>query len=257
MKVMILAGGYGSRISEESIVRPKPMVEIGQMPILWHIMKIYSAHGLNEFVICCGYKGHMIKEWFAGYHNRFADVTFDLRENTAEIHNTAAEPWRVTLVDTGDGTMTGGRIKRAAKYLDGDTFCLTYGDGVGCMNIRETIDFHNQHKKKATMTIVQPDQRFGMINMEAGENRVSDFKEKPKGDGVWANAGFFVLEPSCIDYIEDDSTSWEVGPLQTLAQDGELMARRHEGFWMPMDNLRDKNVLEEYWNSGAPPWKVW
>jgi len=257
MKVMILAGGYGSRISEESTIRPKPMVEIGQMPIIWHIMKIYSSHGLNDFIICCGYKGHMIKEWFANYHQRFADITFDLRNNQAEIHTNLAEPWKVTLVDTGDGTMTGGRVKRASKYIDGDTFCLTYGDGVGNVDITASIEFHRQHGKKATMTIVQPDARFGMISLDSTADQITDFEEKPKGEGVWANAGYFVLDRTCVDYIENDQTSWEVGPLQALSADGELMANRHSGFWMPMDNLRDKNVLEEYWNSGQPPWKTW
>jgi glucose-1-phosphate cytidylyltransferase len=257
MKVMILAGGYGSRISEESAIRPKPMVEIGSMPIIWHIMKIYSAHGLNDFVICCGYKGHIIKDWFAAYHHRHADVTFDFRDGTTHIHNNQAEPWRVTLVDTGEGTMTGGRIKRAASHLGDEPFCMTYGDGVGDINIRETIAFHKSHGCKVTMTAVQPESRFGVFTLPAGEIRIQGFREKPKGDGVWANAGFFVLDPDVIDYIDGDATSWEVEPLQRLAAEGQIAANRHQGFWMPMDTLRDKNVLENLWASNQAPWKCW
>lgn len=257
MKVVILAGGYGSRISEESAVRPKPMVEIGQMPILWHIMKIYSHHGLNDFVVCCGYKGHVIKEWFAAYHHRRSDVTFDFCRNEAEVHNNGAEPWRVTLADTGEGTMTGGRIKRVARYIGNEPFCMTYGDGVSNVDITATIAYHKRHAKKATMTAVQPDQRFGVFSLSADQELVTTFREKPKGEGVWANGGYFVLEPEVIDYIEGDQTSWEMEPLQRLAAEGELAASRHTGFWQPMDTLRDKNVLEQMWAEGNPPWKVW
>ena len=257
MKAMILAGGFGSRISEESSVRPKPMVEIGGMPILWHIMKIYSHFGINDFIVCCGYKGYVIKDWFASYLHRSADVTFDFGKNDTVIHAAQTEPWRVTLADTGENTMTGGRIKRASRYLDGDTFCLTYGDGVSDVDIASSLDFHYRHGKKATMTAIQPNQRFGVFRLAADEDMVTHFSEKPKGDGVWANGGFFVLNRSVIDYIEDDETIWEVGPLQRLAEDGELVANRHTGFWMPMDNLHDKNSLEEIWGSGRAPWKYW
>jgi glucose-1-phosphate cytidylyltransferase len=257
MKVVILAGGYGSRISEESAVRPKPMVEIGQMPILWHIMKIYSHHGLNDFVVCCGYKGHVIKEWFATYHHRRSDITFDFCRHETQIHSNGSEPWRVTLVDTGESTMTGGRIKRVAKYLNDRPFCMTYGDGVSNVDVSATIAFHKRHGKKATMTAVQPDQRFGVFSLHEDQELITRFREKPKGDGVWANAGYFVLDPDVLDYIDGDSTSWEVEPLQRLAEEGELAASRHTGFWQPMDTLRDKNVLEQLWADGNPPWKVW
>lgn len=257
MKVVLLAGGYGSRISEESSIRPKPMVEIGQMPILWHIMKIYSHHGLNDFVVCCGYKGHVIKEWFAAYHHRRSDVTFDFCRNETEIHTNGSEPWRVTLVDTGETTMTGGRIKRAAKYIGDRPFCMTYGDGVGNVDVGATVAYHQRHGRKATMTAVQPDQRFGVFSLGPEQELVTSFREKPKGDGVWANAGYFVLNPEVIDYIDGDQTSWEVEPMQRLAQEGELVASRHSGFWQPMDTLRDKNVLEQLWADGNPPWKVW
>ena len=257
MKAMILAGGFGSRISEESVVRPKPMVEIGGMPILWHIMKMYSNHGVNDFVICCGYKGHVIKEWFSNYLLRRADVTFDLINNKSTVHSSAVEPWRVTLADTGIGTMTGGRIKRAARYIEDDVFFMTYGDGVSDIDISASLDFHRSHGKKATMTAVQPDQRFGVFSLAPGEETVAHFREKPKGDSVWTNAGFFVLDRSVVDYIDGDDTVWEVGPLQRLVEDQQLVANRHEGFWQPMDNLHDKNKLEDLWNTHNPPWKSW
>jgi len=257
MKAVILAGGYGSRISEESSVRPKPMVEIGGMPILWHIMKIYSHHGVNDFVVCCGYKGDVIRDWFSNYQMKNADVTFDYRSNEVEIHSSPAEPWRVTLAETGDGTMTGGRLKHAAKHLDDEPFCLTYGDGVGDVDIRSSIEFHREHGKKATMTVFQPDERFGVINLQPGDNTVTSFREKQKGKGIWANAGFFVLDRDVIDYIEGDQTSWEIEPMRQLAEEGEVVANRHTSFWMPMDTLRDKNVLEEMWTEGNPPWKCW
>jgi len=257
MKAMILAGGFGSRISEESVVRPKPMVEIGGMPILWHIMKIYSHFGVNDFVVCCGYKGHVIKEWFSNYLLRRADVTFDLKKNESMIHATDAEPWRVTLADTGENTMTGGRIKRAAKYIEEDVFCLTYGDGVSDIDIGASLALHQSHDKKVTMTAVQPDQRFGVFPLAPDEEQVTHFREKPKGDGVWTNAGFFVLDRSVVDYIDGDQTVWEVGPMQRLAAEGEVVANRHTGFWQPMDNLHDKNTLEEFWASEKPPWKHW
>jgi glucose-1-phosphate cytidylyltransferase len=258
MKVMILAGGYGSRISEESSVRPKPMVEIGAMPILWHIMKIYSAHGLNEFIILCGYKGHVIKDWFASYQHRFADITFDYRNGSIDMHDTGTDPWRVTLVDTGETTMTGGRIKRAARYLDAsEPFCLTYGDGVSNVDIRASIAFHRSHGRKVTMTAVQPDQRFGVFSLGKDENLVTSFREKPQGDGLWVNGGFFVLDPSVISYIDGDDTVWELEPMQALASESQVVANRHRGFWMPMDTLRDKNVLEDYWKRPDPPWRIW
>jgi glucose-1-phosphate cytidylyltransferase len=257
MKVMILAGGMGTRISEESAVRPKPMVEIGNMPILWHILKIYSAHGLSDFVICCGYKGHMIKEWFSSYALRRADVTFDLREQRTTIHRNDLEPWRVTLVDTGENTMTGGRIKRALPYVGDETFCLTYGDGVGDVNISQLIDYHRRQGRKATMTAVQPEGRYGAFALGADEKLVASFREKPRGDGAWVNGGYFVLEPDVAQYIEDDATVWEQQPLQSLAEAGELAAYRHEKFWLPMDTLRDKHVLESLWESGNAPWKCW
>ncbi len=254
---MILAGGYGTRISEESSVRPKPMVEIGNMPILWHIMKIYSAHGINDFVICCGYKGHLIKEWFSTYKLQYTDYTLDMRSGDIVIHNNGIEPWKVTLVDTGTETMTGGRIKRAAEYLDDEPFLLTYGDGVADVNITATIKFHHEHGQLATMTAVQPDGRFGAITLSDNQMFIEEFSEKPKGDGAWINAGFFVLDKSVINLIDSDNTVWEAEPLQKLASNQQIAAFRHEGFWMPMDTLRDKHVLEEYWDSGNPPWKCW
>jgi glucose-1-phosphate cytidylyltransferase len=256
MKAVILAGGLGTRLSEETSLKPKPMVEVGGKPILWHIMKMYSAHGVNDFIICCGYKGYVIKEYFANYFLHMSDVTFDLQDNTMEVHHKRAEPWKVTLVDTGDNSMTGGRLKRVAKYLkDEDAFCFTYGDGVGDMNIAETIDFHKKSGKLATLTATYPPGRFGALDITDG--KVLNFKEKPKGDGAMINGGFFVLSPKVLDYIEDDSTTWEQYPLRQLAEDGELMAYEHHGFWQPMDTLRDKNHLEELWTARKAPWKVW
>jgi glucose-1-phosphate cytidylyltransferase len=257
MKVVIFAGGFGTRISEESAVRPKPMVEVGHRPILWHIMKIYSAHGLNDFVICCGYKGHLIKEWFSTYGLHNTDVTFDLRSRTTQFHSSSTEPWRVTLVDTGENTMTGGRLKRVAPYLGDEAFCLTYGDGVSNVDIGASIDFHRASGTLATMTAVQPEGRFGAFALKQGSPLVDQFREKPKGDGAWVNGGFFVLQPGVMDFIDGDATVWEQGPLSALASRGQLSAFRHEGFWQPMDTLRDKNLLEDLWNSGSPPWKVW
>jgi glucose-1-phosphate cytidylyltransferase len=257
MKVVILAGGFGTRISEESTVRPKPMVEIGHRPILWHIMKIYSAHGLNDFVICCGYKGHQIKEWFSTYGLHNADVTFDLRARTTEYHSCAVEPWRVTLVETGENTMTGGRLKRVARFLDDEPFCLTYGDGVSDVDITKLVAFHRDSGSLATLTAVQPEGRFGAFSLRQGSDQIEHFREKPKGDGAWINGGFFVLDPRVIGHIEGDSTVWEQGPLASLAAEGQLSAYRHDGFWQPMDTLRDKNVLEALWASGKAPWKVW
>lgn len=257
MKVVILAGGYGTRISEESGIRPKPMVEIGGKPILWHVMKIYSHYGLNDFIICCGYKGYIIKEYFSNYFLHTADVTLDMRSNQMEVHNAFAEPWRITLIDTGESTMTGGRIKRVRQYLADQTFCLTYGDGVGNVNIKELIEFHKANGVKATLTGVHTPGRFGAFTLRGKDPIIRDFEEKPLNNGSpWINGGFFVLEPSVIDYIEGDSTVWERGPLAKLAQAGELCAYRHTGFWQPMDTLRDKMVLEDLWRDGAP-WKVW
>ncbi|MCB0209508.1 MAG: glucose-1-phosphate cytidylyltransferase [Anaerolineae bacterium] len=259
MKAVILAGGYGTRISEESVVRPKPMVEIGGKPILWHIMKIYSAYDIHDFVICCGYKGYMIKEYFANYFLHVSDVTFDMKNNSMEVHQNGAEPWRVTVVDTGDGTMTGGRLRRVKEYIGPETFCVTYGDGVSNIDIQRLINYHHEQKRLATLTAVQPPGRFGAFTLEAEQKAVHNFKEKPKGGGesAWINGGFFVLEPAVMDYIAGDSTVWEREPMEKLAQDGQLSAYRHYGFWQPMDTLRDKNVLEELWQSGEAPWKVW
>ncbi len=257
MKVVILAGGYGTRISEESSVRPKPMVEIGGNPILWHLMKIYSAYSINDFIICCGYKGHMIKEYFANYFLYMSDVTFDMKNNQMEVHRNGVEPWRITLVDTGEKTMTGGRLKRVRDYIGDETFYFTYGDGLSDINIRQLIEFHRDQKTLATLTAVQPTGRFGAFNLAQGKTKVSSFREKPQGDGAWINGGFFVLEPGVMDYITDDSTVWEREPMEKLARDGVLSAYRHHGFWHPMDTLRDKNVLEELWQSGKAPWKVW
>jgi glucose-1-phosphate cytidylyltransferase len=257
MKAVILAGGYGTRISEESSIKPKPMVEIGGRPILWHIMKIYSAHGINNFIICCGYKAHIIKEYFANYHLHCSDMTFDLQNNSMQIHNNASEPWTVTLVDTGDNTMTGGRLKRVREYIGDETFCFTYGDGVSNINITELIRFHREQSTLATLTAVQPPGRFGAFQLMHNESKVSSFKEKPDGDGAWVNSGFFVLEPGVIDYIDNDFTVWEKQPLERLAQKAELTAYRHLGFWQPMDTLRDKHVLEDLWKGGNAPWKIW
>ena len=257
MKAVILAGGYGTRISEESTTRPKPMVNIGQEPILWHIMKIYSHHGINDFIICCGYKAYFIKEYFANYFLHRSDVTFDLQNNRMEVLNNQVEPWRVTLVDTGEKTMTGGRLKRVAEQIGQETFCLTYGDGVSNIDIRQAIDFHREQKCKATLTAVQPPGRFGAFKLGQDQVTIPSFKEKPQGDGAWVNGGFFVLEPEVLDYIEGDDTVWEKGPLEKLAEEGNLAAYRHRGFWQPMDTLRDKILLEELWNSGQAEWKVW
>ena len=256
MKAVILAGGLGTRISEETDTKPKPMVEIGGKPILWHIMKIYSAHGVNDFVICCGYKGYQIKEYFANYFLYMSDVTFDMSENTMEVHQRSAEPWRVTLVDTGETTMTGGRLKRVAEHIkDEEAFCLTYGDGVSNVNITELIAFHKAQKVKATLTATLPPGRFGALQFDG--NKVSQFMEKPQGDGAMINGGFFVLSPSVLQYLDGDETIWERAPLETLASDGQLAAFQHTDFWQPMDTLRDKLLLEELWASGKAPWKVW
>jgi glucose-1-phosphate cytidylyltransferase len=254
MKAVILAGGLGTRISEESSVKPKPMIEIGGKPILWHIMKNYSSHGINEFVICCGYKGYVIKEYFQNYFLHMSDVTFDLSLNNIEVHQKRAEPWKVTLIDTGEETQTGGRLKRVAKYINND-FCLTYGDGLGSVDIKALIEFHKNHGKLATITAVQPPGRFGSLNIE--NCNVKSFFEKPTGDGGWINGGFFVLNPSVIELIDNDSTIWEQQPLMKLAEMGQLNSFMHDGFWRPMDTLRDKNILEDLWNSNKAPWKNW
>ena len=256
MKAVILAGGLGTRLSEETSLRPKPMVEIGGKPILWHILKMYAHHGVNEFVICCGHKGHVIKEYFANYFLYTSDVTFDMLHNRMEVHEQHAEPWRVTLVDTGENTMTGGRLKRVAPYLENEeAFCFTYGDGVSDVNIAELIDYHRQHGLLATLTSVLPPGRYGALEMKG--DRVQSFKEKPKGDGARVNGGFFVLSPQVIDLIADDSTVWEREPLESLARSGQLSAFEHDGFWQPMDTLREKNQLEELWATGNAPWKTW
>jgi glucose-1-phosphate cytidylyltransferase len=256
VKAVILAGGLGTRLSEETHLKPKPMVEIGGKPILWHIMKIYSAHGVNEFVVCCGYKGYVIKEYFANYFLHMSDVTFDMTCNKMLVHQQKVEPWQVTLVDTGDETLTGGRLKRVTSYVKNEeSFCLTYGDGVADINISEQLAFHKRHGKWATVTAVKPPGRYGALDVN-GE-RVEGFAEKPRGDGGLINGGFFVLSPKCLDLIEGDRTSWEVEPLVRLAKLGQLMAFEHDGFWQPMDTLRDKNLLENLWSSGKAPWKSW
>ncbi|CAG0962956.1 glucose-1-phosphate cytidylyltransferase [Methylophilaceae bacterium] len=256
MKAVILAGGLGTRISEETHLKPKPMIEIGGMPILWHIMKLYSAHGINDFVVCCGYKGYVIKEYFANYFLHMSDVTFDMGNNEMQVHQKKAEPWRVTLVDTGDDTLTGGRLKRVQDYVkDEEAFCFTYGDGVADVDISAQVAFHHSHGKLATVTAVQPPGRYGALSMQ--QNQVMGFIEKPKGDGGWINGGFFVLSPQCLNYIDGDRSSWESAPLAQLAKDGQLMAYQHAGFWQPMDTLREKNMLEDLWQSGKAPWKVW
>jgi glucose-1-phosphate cytidylyltransferase len=256
MKAVLLAGGLGTRLSEETVVRPKPMVEIGGRPILWHIMKLYSYHGIHDFIVCCGYKGYVIKEYFANYFLHMSDVTFDMSTNSMEVHERHAEPWRVTLVDTGDNTQTGGRLKRVAAYIRNDeAFCFTYGDGLGDVNISASIDFHRRHGRHATVTTVLPPGRFGAI--ERTGDRVTGFVEKPPGDGGLVNGGFFVLSPAVLDYIEGDHTLFEYQPMPRLAADGQLMAFTHTGFWQPMDTLRDKNLLEELWSSGEAPWKCW
>ncbi len=256
MKVVILAGGLGTRLSEETELRPKPMIEIGGKPILWHIMKLYSAHRINDFVICCGYKGYMIKEYFANYFLHTSDVTFDVAKNQMEIHHQKTEPWKVTLVDTGEDTLTGGRLKRIAEYVkDESAFCFTYGDGIADVNITAEIAFHKDHGKQATILAVQPPGRYGALEMEG--SKVSGFTEKPRGDGGLINGGFFVLSPKCFELIPGDQSSWEGSPLTTLAKTGQLMAFTHKGFWQPMDTLRDKNQLEALWTSRKAPWKVW
>ncbi|MBC9250410.1 glucose-1-phosphate cytidylyltransferase [Pseudomonas alcaligenes] len=256
MKAVILAGGLGTRISEESHLKPKPMIEIGGKPILWHIMKQYSAHGIQDFVICLGYKGYAIKDFFANYFLHTSDVTFDMRSNQMEVHQNYSEPWRVTLVDTGEDTMTGGRLRRVGRFLEEDeAFCFTYGDGVSDLNIAALVAFHKQHGKHATVTAVQPPGRYGALAREG--DQVTGFVEKPRGDGGWINGGFFVLSPKVLPYIAEDSTTWEAEPLGQLASEGQLMAFQHEGFWHPMDTLRDKNYLEQLWQSGEAPWKQW
>jgi glucose-1-phosphate cytidylyltransferase len=256
MKAVILAGGLGTRLSEETGTRPKPMVEIGGKPILWHIMKMYSSHGINDFIICCGYKGYMIKEYFANYFLHTSDVTFNMRDNSMQVHDKRAEDWNVTLVDTGETSMTGGRLRRVADYVrHEDAFCFTYGDGVGDMDISATIAFHKRHGKDATLTATYPPGRFGALDISNGQ--VLNFKEKPKGDGAMINGGFFVLSPKVLDRLNADSAVWEQEPLMGLANDGQLMAFEHAGFWQPMDTLHDKNLLEKLWQSGAAPWKSW
>ena len=257
MKVVILAGGFGTRISEETGVKPKPMVEIGDKPILWHIMKIYSAAGIDDFIICLGYKGYVIKEYFASYSLHMSDITFNLRRNNMKIHQNGTEPWRVTLVDTGEKTMTGGRIKRIKDYIGDERFCLTYGDGVSDLDIKKLLAFHQEQKALVTLTAVQPPGRFGVFSLEDDQILISRFREKPQGDSAWINGGFFVVEPEAIDYINDDSTVWEKEPLGALAREGMLAAYRHYGYWQNMDTLRDKMVLEELWQAGNPPWKIW
>jgi len=256
MKVVILAGGLGTRISEESYLRPKPMIEIGGKPILWHIMKLYSAHGANDFVICCGYKGYVIKEYFANYFLHTSDVTFDLSNNSAVVHQKKAEPWRVTLIDTGEHTLTGGRLKRVGAHIkDEEFFCFTYGDGLSNIDIRSSVEFHRQHGKMATVAAVRPPGRYGALERQG--DHVTRFVEKPPGDGGFINGGFFVLSPKCLDLIEGDDTGWEGSPIVRLAAMGQMMAFEHRGFWQPMDTLRDKNALEELWASGRAPWKIW
>ena len=255
MKVVILAGGLGTRLSEETSLRPKPMVDIGDKPILWHIMKIYSQFGINDFVICCGYKSYVIKEYFANYFLHLSDVTFDLKNNKMEVHHNESEPWKVTLVDTGEETMTGGRLKRVKKYLGDEDFCLTYGDGVADIDIKKLLEFHKSHGGLATLTATQSPGRFGALGIDG--SAIHSFKEKPVGDGNWINGGFFVLNPKVIDLIKDDTTVWEKEPLEKLAESKQLHAFKHDGFWQPMDTLRDKNHLEQLWSTGKAPWKKW
>lgn len=256
MKAVILAGGLGTRISEETHLKPKPMIEVGGRPILWHILKLFSSHGVNDFVICCGYRGYVIKEYFANYFLHMSDVTFNMASNQMEVHERKAEPWKVTLVDTGDETLTGGRLKRVGPYLAGEkAFCFTYGDGIADVDISALIDFHRSHGKLATVTAVQPPGRYGAIEQKDG--LVGRFTEKPRGDGALINGGFFVLSPKCLDLIKGDNTSWEGEPLTKLAESGQMMAFEHAGFWQPMDTLRDKTYLEELWDSGRAPWKIW
>jgi glucose-1-phosphate cytidylyltransferase len=256
MKVVLLAGGLGTRLSEETGLKPKPMVEIGGMPILWHIMKIYSTHGFYDFIICLGYKGYFIKEYFANYFLHKSDVTISLKDNSLKVHDTQVEPWNITLVDTGNDSMTGGRIKRIQKHVNNEPFLLTYGDGVGNINIKELVEYHKKHKKFCTVTSVQPSGRFGVLNI-TDNNEVHSFFEKPKGDGAWINGGFFVCEPQVFNYLKDDSTIWEREPMEEIAKDGQMCAYKHEGFWRPMDTLKDKNDLNDMWTSNKAPWKVW
>jgi glucose-1-phosphate cytidylyltransferase len=256
MKAIILAGGLGTRISEETHLKPKPMVEIGGKPILWHILKIYNAHGINEFLICCGYKGYVIKEYFANYFLHMSDVTFDMGMNSMKVHHKTAEPWEITLVDTGEDTLTGGRLRRVRDYVRDESFCLTYGDGVADVDITSLISHHKAHGRLATVTAVQPPGRFGLLHF-GEQHAVSGFQEKPQSDSAWINGGFFVLEPEVIDRIEGDSTSWEQEPLRSLAADGQLTAYKHTGFWQPMDTLRERLLLEDLWEKGMAPWKVW
>jgi glucose-1-phosphate cytidylyltransferase len=255
MKAVILAGGLGTRISEETYLKPKPMIEVGGRPILWHVLKIYSAHGINDFIICAGYKGYVIKEYFANYFLHMSDVTFDMKNNRMEVHNQRSEPWRVTIVDTGETTMTGGRLKKVQDYVGNESFCFTYGDGVGDVNVSALVSFHKNQGRTATLTGVQPPGRFGALDVEG--TKVSGFQEKPDGDGSWINGGFFVLEPAVFDLVENDSTIWERSPLESLAVSNQLSIYKHSGFWQPMDTLRDKLHLEELWESGKAPWKVW
>lgn len=255
MKAVILAGGLGTRLSEETVLKPKPMVEIGGRPILWHIMKIYSAHGINEFIVCCGYKGYLIKEYFANYFLYMSDVTFDMTRNEMEVHHRHAEPWRVTLVDTGQETMTGGRVRRIREYLNNETFCLTYGDGVSDVDINALIAFHHRERVLVTVSGVQPTGRYGVLDVE--QERVMAFQEKPKGNGIWVSGGFFVVEPRALDYIENDASIWEGEPLERIAAEGQLAIFKHRGFWAAMDTLRDKYHLEQLWANGQAPWKVW
>ncbi len=257
MKAVILAGGHGTRVSEETAVKPKPMVEIGGMPILWHIMKFYTAYGITDFIICCGYKGYVIKEYFSNYFLHHSDVTFDIQNNKIQVHQNDVEPWKVTLVDTGEATMTGGRIKRVQDYIGNETFCCTYGDGVSDVNINKLIQFHREQNVLATLTAVQSPGRFGAFRLEESQFKIASFREKPLEEGVWINGGYFVLEPGVFDYIDDDSTVWEREPLRNLAQDGMVAAFRHQEYWHPMDTLRDKMVLEEMWATGKAPWKIW
>jgi len=255
MKAVILAGGYGTRIAEETHLKPKPMVEIGGKPVLWHIMKIYSAYGINDFVICCGYKGYVIKEYFANYALHVSDVTFDMRANRMDVHQSSAEPWSVTLIDTGDATGTGGRLRRVREYVGSDDFCFTYGDGVSDVDIAKLVAFHKSKRTIATVTATQPPGRFGVLTMN--DAKITSFEEKPQGDGGWVNGGYFVLSPKAIDYIDGDDTVWEREPMERLAKDGNLSAYVHRGFWQPLDTLRDKNLLNDLWDSGTAPWKVW
>lgn len=257
MKAVILAGGLGTRLSEETALKPKPMVEVGGRPMLWHIMNEYAAHGIKDFIVCCGYKAEYIKEWFSTYTMRNSDMTFDLASGEVQIHTRAVEDWRVTLVDTGLNSMTGGRLGRVREHLEDETFCFTYGDGVSDTDISATIDFHQKSGRLATMTVVQPPGRFGAISLGANETTIEHFQEKPDGDGAWVNGGYFVCEPGVIDYIAGDDTVWEQEPLRNLAHDGQLNAYKHPGFWQPMDTLHDKNRLEKLWESGNAPWKVW